>query len=136
MQLSTYLFFNGNCEQAVKFYEKHLGAKVVMMMRNADAPPDARMPNTPDDMIMHVRLDIGASMLLASDCPPNMFDKPQGFRVMYGVEKAAEGERVFNALSEGGVVQMPYQKTFWAHRFGMVTDKFGTPWMINCEKEA
>jgi PhnB protein len=134
--LSTYLFFNGNCEQAIKLYEKVFGGKIVMMMRNADAPSEARMPNTPDNMVMHVRLDIGNMMLLASDCPPNMYDKPQGFRVMFGVEKAAEGERVFNALAEGGSVQMPYQKTFWAHRFGMVTDKFGTPWMINCEKEA
>jgi PhnB protein len=133
--LSTYLFFNGNCEQAIKLYEKVFGGKIVMMMRNADAPSEARMPNTPDNMVMHVRLDIGNMMLLASDCPPNMYDKPQGFRVMFGVEKAAEGERVFNALAEGGSVQMPYQKTFWAHRFGMVTDKFGTPWMINCEKE-
>ena len=135
MQLSTYIFFNGNCSDAVKFYEKHLGAKVVMMMRNADAPPEAKMPGG-DNMVMHVRMDIGANMLLASDCPPNMFDKPQGFRVMFGVEKAAEGERVFNALSEGGTVQMPYQKTFWAHRFGMETDQFGIPWMVNCEKEA
>jgi PhnB protein len=134
--LSTYLFFNGNCEQAIKLYEKVFGGKIIMMMRNADAPSEARMPNTPDNMVMHVRLDIGNMMLLASDCPPNMYDKPQGFRVMFGVEKAAEGERVFNALAEGGSVQMPYQKTFWAHRFGMVTDKFGTPWMINCEKEA
>ena len=91
MQLSTYIFFNGNCSDAVKFYEKHLGAKVVMMMRNADAPPEAKMPGG-DNMVMHVRMDIGANM--------------------------------------------PYQKTFWAHRFGMVTDQFGIPWMVNCEKEA
>ena len=135
MELATYIFFNGNCSDAVKFYEKHLGAKVAMMMRNADAPPEAKMPGG-SDMVMHVRMTIGQNILLASDCPPDMFDKPQGFRVMYGVEKAAEGERVFNALSEGGSVQMPYQKTFWAHRFGMCTDKFGIPWMINCDKEA
>jgi PhnB protein len=75
-------------------------------------------------------------VLLASDCPPNMFNKPQGFRVMLDIGKPADGERIFKALAEGGEVQMPFEKTFWAERFGMVTDKFGTPWMINCDKAA
>ncbi len=135
MQMSTYLFFDGKCEEAFKFYEKTFNGKIAMMMRNSDAPPEARMPGG-DNMVMHVRLDIGSMMLLASDCPPDMFDKPQGFRVSLQVDSATEGERLFNAFAPGGTVQMPYQKTFWAHRFGIVTDKFGTPWMINCDKEA
>ena len=134
MSIAPYLFFNGTCAEAVKAYEKIFGAKVVMMMKNADAPPESRMPGN-DNLIMHVRLDLNGMTLLASDCPPNMYDKPQGFKVMYAVDKADEGQRVFNALKEGGSVQLDYQKTFWAHRFGMVTDKFGIPWMINCEKE-
>lgn len=135
MSVAPYLFFNGTCAEAVKAYEKIFGAKVVMMMRNKDAPtPEAKMPGS-DDMIMHVRLDLNGMTLLASDCPPNMYDKPQGFKVMYTVDKADDGQRVFNALKEGGSVQLDYQKTFWAHRFGMVTDKFGIPWMVNCDKE-
>ena len=136
MQISPYIFFNGTCAEAVKAYEKIFGAKVVMMMRNKDAPtPEAKMPGG-DDMVMHVRLDLGGMTLLASDCPPNMYDKPQGFRVMYEVKSAADGQRIFDALKEKGTVQLEYQKTFWAHRFGMCTDKFGIPWMINCEKES
>lgn len=134
MQISTYLFFDGNCEQAMNFYEKTFGGKISAIMRNSEAPKKMQMPNTSGDKIMHARLDIGTMTLLGSDCPPNMFDKPQGFRVMVGFDKTADGERAFNALSEGGNVQMPFQQTFWAHRFGMVTDRFGTPWMINCEK--
>lgn len=133
--LAPYLFFQGNAAEAVKAYEKILGAKVVMIMRNKDAPtPEAKMPGG-DDMIMHVRLDLNGMTLLASDCPPEMYAKPQGFRVMFEVKKAAEGEHIFNALKESGSVEMPYQQTFWAHRFGMCTDKFGVPWMISCEKE-
>lgn len=134
MQMSTYLFFDGNCEEAMKFYEKTFSGKISAIMRNSEAPKDIQMPNTSGDKVMHARLEIGNVVLLASDCPPNMFDKPQGFRVMVGLDKTADGERAFNALSEGGNVQMPFQKTFWAHRFGMVTDRFGTPWMINVEK--
>ena len=133
--LAPYIFFNGTCAEAVKAYEKIFGAKVVMMMRNKDAPaPEARMPGS-DDLVMHVRLDINGMTLLASDCPPDMAERPQGFRVMYEVKSAADGQRIFDALKDNGSVQLEYQNTFWAHRFGMCTDRFGIPWMINCEKE-
>jgi len=133
MQMSTYLFFDGTCEEAMTFYERTFNGRIAAIMRNADAPADARMPGD-ENLVMHARLEIGGMVLLASDCPPSMFNKPQGFRVMAGFDTAEEGEKAFNALAEGGSVEMPFQQTFWAHRFGMVTDRFGTPWMINCEK--
>lgn len=136
MQIQPYLFFDGNCEEALKFYEKALNGKIGAVMRVRGSPAEKQMPKEMSDKILNARLDIGNMTILASDCPPGTFNKPQGFAVVLAVDKAAEGERIFKALEQGGAVKMPYEQTFWAHRFGMVTDKFGTPWMINCEKEA
>jgi PhnB protein len=86
--------------------------------------------------IIHARLKLGDKVLMASDCPPEHYVKPQGFSVNLDFKSSAEAERVFNALAEKGSVQMPLQQTFWAAKFGMVTDRFGTPWMINCESAA
>src|SRR4051812_33671291 len=113
--LAPYIFFNGTCAEAVKAYEDIFGAKVVMMMRNKDAPtPESKMPGG-DDMVMHARLDLNGMTLLASDCPPDMYNKPEGFRVMYEVKNAADGQRIFDALKANGSVELEYQKTFWAH---------------------
>ncbi len=85
---------------------------------------------------MHARMTVGEHVLMASDAPPDRFQAMQGFTVCLGIDDPAEAERVFHALADGGTVQMPIQKTFWAARFGMVTDRFGTPWMVNCEQGA
>jgi PhnB protein len=82
---------------------------------------------------MHVRLEVGDSVLMGSDAPPDRYKPPQGFSVNIAVEKPEEAERIFHALAEGGNVGMPLQQTFWAARFGMVVDRFGIPWMVNCE---
>ena len=84
--------------------------------------------------IMHARMTIGDKTLMGSDAPPDRYEPMKGFSVTIGVEKPAEAERVFHALAEKGTVTMPIQETFWAQRFGMLVDQFGTPWMINCEK--
>ncbi|MGV0028276.1 VOC family protein [Phormidesmis priestleyi] len=136
MQLNPYLFFNGNCKAAFEFYEQCLGGKIAMIMTNQDAPPEGQMPGMAGETIMHIRLEVGNWVLLGSDCPPSMFQGNNGFCVNLGIDDPTEAERVFNALAENGTVQMPFAQTFWAFRFGMVSDRFGIPWMVNCEKAA
>ena len=134
MQLNSYLFFNGQCEAAFKFYEKCLGGKIDAMLTHAGTPAEAQVPANWRDKIMHARLVVGDEVLMGSDAPPEHFQQPQGFSVALGVDDPAEAERIFNALADKGTVRMPIQQTFWAVRFGMLVDRFGIPWMINCEK--
>ena len=136
MQLNPYLLFNGQCEAAFKFYEKTLGGKIVEMMTHEGSPAAGQVPSEWRNMILHARLVVGDQVLMASDAPPERYQKPQGFSVSIGIKDPAEAERIFHALAEKGTVQMPIQETFWAARFGMLVDQFGTPWMINCEKAA
>jgi PhnB protein len=137
MQLCTYLFFTGNCEEAFKFYEKLLGGKIEMMMPHDGSPAEAHVPPEWGKKILHARMVIGESVLMASDAPPaNAPKQMEGFSVSLTLKDPVEGERIFRALEEKGKVQMPFQQTFWALRFGMVTDRFGVPWMINCEQPA
>jgi PhnB protein len=132
MQLSTNLTFNGQCEAAFKFYEKCLGGKIQIMMRWGDSPMGDQVPSEWRDKILHTSLIVGESALLGADAPPDQYEQPKGFSVTIGLDDSAEAERVFNALAENGTVQMPLQETFWAARFGMVVDRFGIPWMVNC----
>jgi len=136
--LVTYLSFDGQCEAAFRQYEKILGGKIVAMMRYADAPPETGVPRTPEaaNRIMHARLQVGDRFLMGGDAPPQFASKPQGFCVSVQVSDPAEAERIFHALVEGGVVRMPMGETFFARRFDMLIDRFGTPWMVNCEKLA
>jgi len=134
MQLNSYLLFGGQCEAAFKFYEKCLGGKIEMMMPHEGSPAEAQTPPEWKKKIMHARMSIGDAVLMGSDAPPGHFEKPQGFSVNIGLKDAVQGERIFNALSENGTVKMPFQQTFWALRFGMLVDQFGTPWMIDCEQ--
>ena len=136
MQLNPYLTFNGRCEEAFRFYEKVLGGKIEAMMSHAGSPMEQQVPPEWRSKIMHTRLRLGDEVLMASDAPPDRYQPMQGFSVTLAIEDPAEADRVFHALSERGTVQMPIQKTFWALRFGMFVDQFGTPWMINCEQAA
>jgi PhnB protein len=142
MQIQPYIFLGGRCEEALQFYSDKLGAKIQFMMRFKEAPPDPNHPVAPgmEDKIMHATLQIGDSILMMSD--GNIAEEPKrhsGFSLSIPVETAAEGEKLFDALAEGGQIAMPYQKTFWTEGFGMLTDKFGIPWMVNvahAEREA
>jgi PhnB protein len=136
MQLNPYLTFNGQCEAAFKFYEKVLGGKIEAMMTFGGSPMEDRAPAEWRDKIMHARLTVGANVLMGSDAPPDRYEPMKGITVSIGVDDPAEAERIFHALAEDATVQMPIQQTFWAARFGMLTDRFGTPWMINCEQRA
>lgn len=140
MQLNPYLFFNGNCEAAFKFYEQCLGGKIVTMMTYENAPTPqqkpSELPANWDGKIMHVCLAIGDFRLTGSDCPPHLFEGTKGFSVQISIDDPAKAERIFHALAENGTVKMPYGPTFWSLRFGMLVDKFGIPWMIGCDKAA
>jgi PhnB protein len=130
--MNPYLLFNGDCEAAMRFYEKSLGGKLEAMFTHEGTPMEKMVPAEWRKKIIHACLKVGDNVLMASDCPPDRYVKPQGFSVNLDFKSPAEAERAFNALAENGSVQMPLQQTFWAAKFGMVTDRFGTPWMINC----
>jgi uncharacterized glyoxalase superfamily protein PhnB/uncharacterized protein YndB with AHSA1/START domain len=133
MQMVPYLSFNGKCEAAFKFYEQTLRGKLLLMMRYGDSPAAAQTPAESRDKIMHARLAVGDALLMGSDAPPQMYQPMQGVSVSLSVKEPGEAERIFAVLAENGAVRMPIQETFWAQRFGMLTDRFGTAWMINCD---
>lgn len=136
MQLNPYLFFNGQCEAAFRFYERCLGGKIVMMLTHGESPMAEQTPAGWNDKIIHARMVVGDDVLMGSDAPPEHYEEMKGFSVSLIIDDPAEADRVFHALAENGTVRMPIQKTFWAVRFGMLVDQFGTPWMINCEQAA
>ena len=133
MQLNPYLNFNGTCEAAFKFYEQVLSGKIIFMQTWGDSPACEMMPAESQQSIMHATLNIGEGLLMGADVSPDRYEKPAGISVSIHVKDKAEGERIFIALAEGGNVGMPFQPTFWAAGFGMCTDRFGIPWMVNCE---
>jgi len=133
MQVQPYLVFEGRCEEAIEFYKKALDAKVEMLMRFKDAPqqpPAGECAPGSDDKVMHAALKIGEATVMVSD--GRMLGKPgfQGFALSLDLKNKEEAERRFRALSEGGQVQMPLGKTFFATVFGMVADRFGVSWMV------
>jgi PhnB protein len=130
-----YLAFNGNCAEAMKFYERALGGKLELLMRNADSPFAAQTPKEHADRIMHARLALpGGGSLYAGDCPPQMpYGGIQGLSLTLNFDTVEEATRAFNALGDGGKIVMELQPMFWAKIWGMLTDRFGTPWIINGE---
>jgi PhnB protein len=131
MQTMSYLFFNGDCAKAFDFYRDTIGARIEGVTLNSQAAsPEDRMPGG-DDLVMNGMIVVGQSTIMASDAPGDWYQKPQGFRIHLEADSAAQAERVFAAFADGGSVAQPIGPTFWAERFGMVTDKFGTPWMVS-----
>src|SRR5882724_2113194 len=133
MQLNPYLLFNGQCEAAFKFYAQCLGGKIEAMMTHAGTPAEEHVPAEWRDKILHARLIIGENVLMGSDAPREQYQQPKGFSVSIQTENRAEGKRIFNPLAENGTVQMPFEQTFWASGFGMCVDRYGIPWMVNCD---
>ena len=134
IQIRPYLSFNGRCEEAFRFYEECLGGKIVAMLKYRDSPMAEHTATEQRDKVMHACLAVGGQMLMGADGPPNCYELPKGTCVMLGVADKAEAERIFPALAANGDVQMPLQATFWSAAFGMLRDRFGTPWMIHCEQ--
>jgi len=133
MQLNPYLLFNGNCAEAFKFYEETLGGKIEGLHTYSGSPGAEHAPPEWGDKVMHATIAIGDQKLMGSDPPPGHYEPPKGMSVSISLNDPDKGERIFNALAEGGTTLMPFQKTFWAAGFGMCTDRFGIPWMVNCE---
>jgi len=132
--LDSYLFFDGNCAEAMRFYERVTGGKIAAMMKYSDSP----VPQDPahigpgnDDRIMHAMLVIDGRNLMASDTPKGQGKPMQGFSLSLYYDTPEQGKKIFDMFADGGQVTMPFGPTFWAKGFGMVTDKFGTPWMVN-----
>ena len=132
MKVEPYLFFYGRCEEALDFYVRALGAEVSLLMRCKEAPEPTPVPPGWEDKVMHANLRIGESNLMVSDgCPGGA--PFGGFSLSLAAPDVAQAEAWFAALGEGGKIDMPLQKTFWARAFGMLTDRFGVSWMVNCE---
>lgn len=135
MTLEPYLSFHGNCREAFEFYAAVLGGKIEAMLTAAEAPGGADLAPECRYGIMHARLNLNGRALLASDMPSGQTSPMQGIHLSLAVATVQEAERIYAALSEGGKIAMPLGETFWSPRFAMFTDRFGTPWMINCEAQ-
>jgi PhnB protein len=134
-QAIAYLAFNGNCADAMRFYEKALGGKLEVLMSGAESPMADQMPKEFAHRILHARLALpGGGLLYAGDAPANVpYEGIKGVSIAVDYASVAEAEKVFNALAGGGQVTMPMQPAFWAKQWGMLVDKFGTAWIVNGE---
>lgn len=140
MEIQPYLVFNDNCREAFEFYAKTLKGKIESLLTFADVPPNSGMPPCADDQkdkVMHARLVVGEAVVMGSDAPQDHYKKPVGVSVSLQINDVAEAERVYKELSAGSnEIMMPIGQTFWAARFAMFNDRYGTPWMINCNPAA
>ena len=134
MQVSPYLSFNGECERAFMFYEQCLGGRCGPIFRYAGSAMAAQVPDAWQDKVMHASLTVGAQVLMGGDVAPGRYEEPRGFSLSLQISSTADAERIYHALSQGGRIVVPLEKTFWADRFGMIVDRFGIPWLVNCER--
>jgi len=132
---TTYLNFQGTCAEAFRFYERCFGGRIEFMQTFGESPMKNDVKPEEYGLIMHVALKVDDDTLMGSDAPPGRYQAPQGIYVAVHPKTYAEAERIFNELSAGGSVEMPFQKTFWSPGFGMTRDRFGIPWMVNCAAE-
>ena len=135
MKLNTYLNFGGNCAQAFRFYEEHLGAKIERIMKFSDMPGPVKAPPGMEEGVLHARITIGDTVIMASDVPHDRFQPMRSVYLSLAVASDTDAERIFALLADGGEVFMPVQETFFASRFAQLRDKFGTLWMIIHEKQ-
>ena len=133
MQVQSYLFFDGRCEEAIDFYKKTLGAEVGMLMRWKDSPDKSMCTPNNENKVMHASLKIGETKVMASDGRNTGNPEFKGFALSVNARDEADADRLFNSLSAGGKVMMPLGKTFFSPRFGMTMDKFGVNWMVIVE---
>ncbi len=134
MKLYTYLNYGGNCEQAFRFYEQHLGGKITTMVTHAQGPNAKDVPDNWKNAILHARISIGETELMGADIPPERFQPMRSAYLSLVADSSAEAERIYSVLSDGGELFMPMQETFFAFRFAMLRDKFGTSWMLLHER--
>ena len=133
MQMSPYLSFKGDCEAAFTFYEQCLGGKLGAIFRYAGSPTVNQVPADWSDKVMHGSVTVCDQVLMGADIVKDQYEEPRGFSLSLQMKSTADAERIFLELAKNGRVVLPLEKTFWAARFGMVVDRFGIPWLINCE---
>lgn len=130
MHLHTYLNYGGNCEAAFRFYETHLGGRITGLMRHGQTPGGSHMPADWHDKVLHAHMEIGGTALMGADIPPDRFQPMRSAYLSLTFDNSAETDRVYALLADGGDVFMPIGETFFAHRFAMLRDHFGTSWML------
>lgn len=134
MDINAHLSFDGRCDEALKFYETCIGAKTLFKMTYGESPMKDHVPSDWQDKILHATVEIDGQKVMGADSPPGRYESPRGIVMSISLKEVDQAENIFRQLSEGGTVTMPIQETFWALKFGMLIDKFGIPWMINCER--
>jgi len=133
MEMTAYLSFKGDCEAAFTFYQRCLGAQPGSIFRYGGSPMAGQVPPDWADKVMHGSLTVGGQVIMAADVLPESYEQPKGFSLSLQMKNVNDAERIFRELASEGRVVMQLEKTFWADRFGMVVDRFGIPWLINCE---
>ena len=133
MQLAPYLSFNGNCEAAFRFYAQALGGRLGEIFRYGGSPMAQEVPADWHEKVMHGSVTIAEQVVMGADMAPGTYEAPKGFTLSLHMRSTADAERIFHELAREGKVQMPLEKTFWAERFGVLVDRFGISWSINCE---
>ncbi|MFN2635035.1 MAG: VOC family protein [Thermoanaerobaculia bacterium] len=134
MKLYTYLNYGGNCRQAFEFYEKHLGGKITMVTTHGEVPAANEVPPDWKNAVLHARIELGGTTVMGADIPPERFQPMRSAYLSLLLDSDKEAERIYKLLSEGGEIFMPMEETFFAHRFAMLRDRFGTSWMLLHEK--
>jgi PhnB protein len=135
LQMNPYLSFKGECEAAFRFYERCLGGQLGTLFRYGGTPLADQVPADWSDKIMHGSVRVGDQVIMGGDVAPDLYQEPQGFAMSLHIKSTADAERIFHELASGGRVSMPLEKTFWSAQFGMVVDRFGISWLINCESD-
>ena len=133
MTVNPYLSFDGNCREAFEFYKELLGGEL-FLMTYGDSPMASELPAEHHDRVVHAYLGAGDIVLMGGESPSGEYQEPQGITINIQTDSVGEGSRIFEALARDGKVMMPFEETFWVERFGMVRDRFGTPWMVNAGK--
>jgi PhnB protein len=133
MQINPYLSFKGDCEAAFNFYQQCLGGQLGTIFRYSGTPLTDQVPSNWQDKVMHGTLAVGDQVLMGGDVAPDRYEEPKGLSLSIQIKSTTDAERIFHELATGGRVVVPLERTFWAARFGMVVDRFGIPWLINCE---
>ncbi len=134
MKLYTYLNYGGNCRQAFEFYEKHLGGRITSVTTHGEQPDSSKVPPDWRKAVLHARIELGDTVLLGADIPPERFQPMRSAYLSLLVDSVDDAERIYALLSDGGQIFMPMEETFFAHRFAMLRDRFGTSWMLLHER--
>ncbi len=130
MKLFTYLNYGGNCRQAFEFYQTHLGGKITMISTHGEQPNADNVPPNWKHAVLHARIDLGGTTVMGADIPPDRFKPMRSAYLTLMLNSVAEAERIYTLLTDGGEIFMPMEDTFFAKRFAMLRDRFGTSWML------